>query len=50
MQRDRHISHDALIFLKTAENSDITAGAAAVPLSALPLSAQDFRGERDIDG
>ena len=46
----RILSHDALIFSKTAENSDRTVGAAAVLLFAVPLSAQDFRGERDIDG
>jgi hypothetical protein len=37
-------------FSKTAENSDRTAGSAAVILFAVALSAQDFRGECDIDG
>jgi hypothetical protein len=34
---------------KTAENSERTAGAAAVLEFAKPSAAQDFRGERDVD-
>jgi hypothetical protein len=37
-------------FLQTAQNSERIAGDAAVLLFAVPLSAQDFRGEFDIDG
>jgi hypothetical protein len=33
---------------KTAENSERTAGAAAVLEFAKPSAAQDFRGERDV--
>jgi len=35
---------------KTAENSARTADAAAVLAFAKPSAAQDFRGERDVDG
>jgi hypothetical protein len=35
---------------KAAENSEGTAGAAAVLAFAKPPAAQDFRGERDVDG
>jgi hypothetical protein len=34
---------------KTAGNSELTAGAAAVLEFAKPSAAQDFRGERDVD-
>jgi hypothetical protein len=35
---------------RTAGNSEGTAEAAAVLVLAKPSTAQDFRGERDVDG